>query len=265
MRFGIITDIHFTVGQDETALRENILGWQKNSTDFAVQLGDLIAGNPRKAKAELQQAKAVLDTYPGTVRHVIGNHCLAVPEEYLLMTLGMQKPYYSFTVGGYRFIVLHGMDISVLSRLETPEELEMLREFLARPGFQEYCGAVGNRQKAWLDNSLEMAGRKGEEVIILCHFPLLPETTDLKHGLLWNHSEITCAVLSSPAVKACFSGHYHHGAHAVMEGIHFIVLPSFTGREGKTGFSSGCVELEYSRMTIRNQNDKTFLELTLKR
>jgi manganese-dependent ADP-ribose/CDP-alcohol diphosphatase len=263
MRFGIITDIHFTPADDEYALRRSILGWQESGAVFVVQLGDLIAGNPAEAPAELKQATSVLESYNGTIRHVIGNHCLAVPEEELLRSLGMERAYYTFTEGKYRFIVLHGMDVSVLSRPETPENLAMLEWFRKNPKCHEYCGAVGKTQKNWLKGELEKAEQAAEKVIILCHFPLLPETTDLKHGLLWNHSEISGIILSSTAVKACLSGHYHHGAHTVANGIHFIVLPAFVNRGGETGFSSGTVELDNSKIVLRDQENRTLHELIL--
>jgi manganese-dependent ADP-ribose/CDP-alcohol diphosphatase len=264
MRFGIITDIHFTPAEDEHALRRSILGWQESVTGFAVQLGDLIAGNPAEAPAELKKATSVLESYKGTIRHVIGNHCLAVPENELIRSLGMDRAYYTFTEGKYRFIVLHGMEVSVLSRPETPEDLAMLEWFRKNPGSHDYCGAVGKAQKTWLKGELEKAELAAENVIILCHFPLLPETTDLNHGLLWNHNEISEIILSSTAVKACLSGHYHHGAHAVSNGIHFIVLPAFVNRGGETGFSSGTVELESSKMVLRDQENRTLHEFALK-
>jgi hypothetical protein len=50
--------------------------------------------------------------------HVIGNHCLKLPRDYLQARLEIEsnKTYYDFTipeVSGWRFIVLDGTDISV--------------------------------------------------------------------------------------------------------------------------------------------------------
>ncbi|NTU96854.1 MAG: metallophosphoesterase [Chlorobiaceae bacterium] len=263
MRFGIITDIHFTAGQDKETLCESVLGWQESGAAFAVQLGDLIAGDPLMALDELKQAKSVLDRCRCTIRHVIGNHCLAVPEDELVRYLGMERAYYAFTEDDYRFIVLHGMDISVFSRPRTAEDLELLEWARSSPGLHDYCGAIGKVQKAWLKDSLEKAEKDEEKVIILSHFPLLPETTDLKHGLLWNHRDISELILSSTAVKACFSGHFHHGAHTVANGIHFIVLPAFVDQGSECRFTSGTVELAGTTMVVRDQQNKKLLEVSL--
>ncbi|NTW55431.1 MAG: metallophosphoesterase [Chlorobiaceae bacterium] len=264
MRFGIVTDIHFTTAEDTAALRSTILGWHENGIRFAFQLGDIIAGEPGTAMAELDQVIPELNRYGGTIRHVIGNHCLAIPENTLLGALGMERPYYSFMEGGYRFIVLHGMDVSVLSIPKSAEDGQMLERFRANPELHDYCGAIGAMQKTWLKGMLEQAEQAAEHVIIICHFPLLPETTDLKHGLLWNHGDISSIIVSSPSVRACFSGHYHHGAHTERNGIHFIVLPAFVRQGADTGFISGTVEIEGSRLTIRNQNNVPFHALQLR-
>ncbi|NTV98681.1 MAG: metallophosphoesterase, partial [Chlorobiaceae bacterium] len=261
MRFGIITDIHFSAGQDKRRLQKEILGWRESGANFAVQLGDLIAGKPDKASKELQEVKSILETCHCTIRHVIGNHCLALPEARLFSSLGLERAYYSFKEGEFRFVVLHGMDVSVHSRPEEEEENELLERARTSPGLHDYCGAVGRAQKAWLKESLQKAEKAGEKVIILCHFPLLPETSDLKHGLLWNHREISEMILSSAAVKVCFSGHFHPGAHAVSNGIHFIALPAFVNPG--SGFTSGTVEINSAAMIVRNQENSHFLEVSI--
>ncbi|MEI7825728.1 MAG: metallophosphoesterase, partial [Chlorobiaceae bacterium] len=121
--------------------------------------------------------------------------------------------------------------------------------------------AVGTRQKAWLQREVEKAEHSGEKVIIICHFPMLPETTDQKHGLLWNHHEIAELVSSSPAVMACLSGHYHYGGYARHKGIHFVVLPAFVNRNEHPRFTWGTAELTGERMVIRNQLNEMLYEL----
>ncbi|NTW81947.1 MAG: metallophosphoesterase [Chlorobiaceae bacterium] len=265
MRFGIITDIHFAAGRDEKYLQECTSGWRNDGVNFAMQLGDLVRGeNVDEARTELKRATSILGTFRGTIRHVVGNHCLAVPEQELMQELGLDSPYYSFVVKDFRFIVLYGMDVSIHRKPETPEDAGMLGYYLDRPELHDYCGAIGKQQKAWLQEALEKAERSGEKVIIICHFPLLQETTDAKHGLLWNHREIYDILSSSAAVKACLGGHYHHGGYAVEKGIHFIVLPAFVNHSEHPSFCSGSVELERSKMVIRNQHHDILYELALR-
>jgi 3',5'-cyclic AMP phosphodiesterase CpdA len=272
VRFGIITDIHFSSESEAAAarvtaaeLRGCINCWQRNDVDFLLQLGDLIKGSDAHKDEEFRQARSILKPFSGTIRHVIGNHCLALPRQELMAALGLQRAFYSFTLQEFRFIVLDGMDVSVLRIPETPQDRQTLASFLARPELHDYCGAVGIQQKAWLQKELEVAEHSGEKAIIICHFPLLPETTDQKHGLLWNHREISELLASSTAVKACLSGHYHYGGYAQWSGIHFVVLPAFVNRNAHPRFTCGTVELQSERMVIRNQLDETLYDLPLRR
>jgi len=268
LKFGIITDIHFSTTTEPAAaettaadLRTWLENCKNNNVDFLFQLGDLIKGSDEHNREELRQASSILKEFSGTIHHVIGNHCLALPRKTLLNALGQQTPYYSFSEKGFRFIVLDGMDVSIHNEPEKSEDRQTLEYFLAQPDKHDYCGAVGTLQKAWLKEELDIAERVGEKVIVICHFPLIPETTDTKHGLLWNHQEIVKILASSSTVKACLSGHYHYGGYALKDAIHFVVLPAFVNRIEHQSLTCGLVELEKNRMVIRNQNDAIVYDL----
>jgi len=272
VRFGIITDIHFSADSEPAAamataaeLRACMACWKRNHVDFLLQLGDLIKGSEPHKHEEFRQISSILKPFPGAIRHVIGNHCLALPRQELMEAFGLQTSFYTFSAKEFRFIVLDGMDLSVLRKPETEEERQILACFHAYPDMHDYCGAVGTRQKAWLQRELEKADHAGEKVIIICHFPLLPETTDQKHGLLWNHHEIAGLVSSSPAVMACISGHYHYGGYALHNSIHFVVLPAFVNRSEHPRFTCGTVELQRERMVVRNQLDEKLYDLPFSR
>ena len=269
IRFGIITDIHFSTENEPAAAAKTAADlsaclecWQRNKVDFLMQLGDQIMGSDRHKEEEFRQVSSILNTFPGTIYHVLGNHCLALTRQELMTAFGLQTPFYAFTIRGFRFIVLDGMDVSALRIPETSEDCQTLAFFRARPELHDYCGAVGVQQQSWLKRELEEAKSAGERVIVVCHFPLLPETTDPKHGLLWNHREIAELLASSPAVKACLSGHYHYGGYALHKGIHFVVLPAFVNRHEHPDFTCGTVELLEERMVIRNQHHEMLYDLT---
>ena len=271
LRFGIITDIHFSTESETAAakasaaeLRACIEYWQGHDVDFLLQLGDLINGSDTYKHEELRQVSSIFKAFRGIIRHVIGNHCLALPRRELQEALALQSAYYSFTSQGFRFIVLDGMDVSVLRTPETEEDCQLLAHFQAHPELHDYCGAIGSRQKAWLQKKLEEAEHFCEKVIIICHFPLLAETTDQRHGLLWNHREIATVLASSLAVKACLSGHYHYGGYAQLNDLHFVVLPAFVNRSKHPHFTCGMVELTGGRMVVRNQLDETVYDLPLR-
>ena len=266
--FGIITDIHFSTTSEPAAAAKTVAdlhGWleycKQSNVDFLLQLGDLIKGSQEHYHEELIQANSILREFPGTIHNVIGNHCLAMSREELLATLGLKNPYYTFTEKVFRFIVLDGMDVSIHNIPETPEDRLTLKYFLNHPESHDYCGAVGIRQKAWLKKELQNAEYAGEKVILICHFPLLPETTDPKHGLLWNHQEIVELIASFKCIKACLTGHYHYGGYALKNDIHYVVLPAFVNRTEHPHFTCGKVDLQSNRMVIRNQKDEVVYDL----
>ncbi|NTV24955.1 MAG: metallophosphoesterase [Chlorobiaceae bacterium] len=230
-RFGIITDIHYTpeeqAGRTSAGLDRCFTCWEEADTALVIQLGDLINREGAEAENDLLSIRALLARHPGEMVHIPGNHCLAVPQARLFDIMGIPAPYYSISRGGIRFIVIHGMDVSVLSEPENEADRHLLHYYHVVMQAPFYCGAIGSRQLEWLVSELDTALRNEEPVIVLSHLPLLEETSDQKHGLLWNHEEISALICRYPNILACLSGHYHPGAYAIREGIHFIVLPAF--------------------------------------
>jgi len=267
LRFGVITDIHFSL-EKSVAAKEELCrcldAWHRRDVDLLLQLGDLVNGEHAEGEDELREISAVFKEFRGEIRHVLGNHCLAVPRPKLLATLALQAPFYAFSIAGFRFVALDGMDVSVLRQPETAVDAELLDHFRAHPELHDYCGAVGSQQKAWLKRELEAAERAGKRVVVLSHLPLLPETTNERYGLLWNHQEIMALLAASPAVTLCLSGHYHHGGYARHHGIHCVVLPAFVNRHEHPDFSGGTVELFPNKMVLRNQHGAVFLDLPLR-
>ena len=235
LRFGIVTDIHYEPGTGAGAatasgLARCIARWQARGTAFVVQLGDLISREGEEAVQDLVEVRDMLAGYPGPMVHVPGNHCLAVPRERLFSLLEIPAACRSFAVGGIRFVILDGMDVSVLSEPETGADRNLLHYYREVRQAPFYCGAVGSRQLEWLTREFEAALHVQEPVIVISHLPLLEETSDAKHGLLWNHEEVAALICRYPNVTACLSGHFHPGGYAFRSGIHFIVLPAFAGR-----------------------------------
>jgi 3',5'-cyclic AMP phosphodiesterase CpdA len=234
LRFGIITDIHYnpdseTGNSTEAGLKRCIERWTQEGAEFVIQLGDLISREGPDAEADLIAVRDMLARFPGKVYHVAGNHCLAVPPERYKEFMGLDSLCNTFARHGTRFIVLDGMDVSAVNPPQTEADrnlLEYYRDVVKAPF---YCGAIGARQLEWIVRELDLSLKNEESVIILSHLPLLEETTDEKHGLLWNHEEITAILLRYPNIHAVLSGHFHSTGHSVRNGIHFIVLPAFTG------------------------------------
>lgn len=255
LRFGIVTDIHYEPGTGagnctEDGLDGCIESWRQDGAEFIVQLGDLINREGPEAEDDLVAVRDMLARFPGPVRHVAGNHCLAVPPKRFRHLMGLESLYYTFTSHGLRFIVLDGMDVSVVSEPGNEADRNLLRYYRDERQEPFYCGAIGSRQLEWLVDELETALQTLEPVIVLSHLPLLEETTDKRHGLLWNHEEVTELLCRYPNVRACLSGHYHPGGYAFRSGIHFVVLPGFVACSERPGFMAGTVEIAAGRMRI---------------
>ncbi|ABL66527.1 metallophosphoesterase [Chlorobium phaeobacteroides] len=268
--FALITDIHYAATGDPDRdsgcsddLQKSVAWWNRQSAAFLLQFGDLIKGSSQHARKELQESLGHLGGFHGKTRHIIGNHCLAIPENDLTTALGLHAPYYTFSIAPFRFIILHGMDISTLTKPRTKQDKEHLSRYLSKPELHDYCGAIGETQTGWLRSELNKAEQTGERVIIASHFPLHAETTDPRYGLLWNHHEIREILTASPAVKVCISGHYHYGGYAREKNLHLIVLPAFVNRHLHPGQASTMAELSLNRLLIRTENENHLYDLPL--
>lgn len=260
LKFGIVTDIHYnpeteTGNATQAGLERCIEKWTREGAEFVIQLGDLISREGPEAEADLIAVRNMLARFPGKVYHVAGNHCLAVPPKRYREIMGLDSLYYTFATHGIRFITLDGMDVSAINEPQTEADRHLLTYYRDTVKAPFYCGAIGSQQLEWLVNELDLALRNEEPVIILSHLPLLKETTDEKHGLLWNHEEVVAILLRYSNVRACLSGHYHSAANAVQEGIHFIVLPTFSGNGNSSSGTCRLIEVTASGIQIKSTED----------
>ncbi|TNJ38983.1 metallophosphoesterase, partial [Chlorobaculum thiosulfatiphilum] len=234
LRFGIVTDIHYnpeteTGEQTKAGLERCIEKWTREGAEFVIQLGDLISRQGPETEKDLIAVRDMLARFPGKVYHVAGNHCLAVPPKRYREIMGLDSLYYTFASHGTRFIVLDGMEVSAINEPQTEADRHLLEYYRDVVNAPFYCGAIGSQQLEWLVSELDLALKNEEQVIILSHLPLLKETTDEKHGLLWNHEEVVAILLRYPNVRAVLSGHYHSAAQVVRGGIEFVGVAAFGG------------------------------------
>lgn len=100
----------------------------------------------------------------------------------------------------------------------SPEGLEgVARRFVA------FNGGVDEPQIEWLHQTLEMARKNEEKVIVFSHQPIHPGST-WPTCLVWNYDEILDILRSyKDVIIASFSGHAHKGGYIRDEesGIHF--------------------------------------------
>ena len=269
LRFGIVTDIHYnpeteTGNQTEAGLTRCIERWTQEGAEFVIQLGDLISREGPEAEADLIAVRDMLARFPGKVYHVAGNHCLAVPPQRYKAIMGLDSLYYTFTEHGTRFIVLDGMEVSAVNEPETEADRHLLAYYRDTVKAPFYCGAIGAKQLEWLVKELDLALKNEEPVIILSHLPLLEETTDEKHGLLWNHEEVVAILSRYPNVRTVLSGHYHSATRVVRGGVQFVVVAAFGGGSEERGKSCLNAKRSDSRLIINSTSDMALIEIDLK-
>ena len=248
--FGVVTDIQYA---DQAAagkrdyrastakLADCAAALAREHTAFVVQLGDLVDGGA----ASLDRILPVWERVRGPRYHVLGNHDFVLPRAALLERLGLQSPYYEFSVRDWRFVVLDGMHVSA-SR-GGAALLEELRRAGA-PNAQEWNGAVGPEQRRWLEGVLADAARRRQRAVVFCHFPVLAAACRPEH-LLWDHDQVLSILETQPAVAAWMNGHDHRGGYAARQGIHHVTFPGLVEIDA----ASACrvVDVYTNRLVVR--------------
>jgi len=233
-RFGIVADPQYAPFPPKPGgtryyanslwkLTEAIESFNKQDLEFVVTLGDII-------DRHWDSFGDILPIYD-RLRHdhffVLGNHDYEVGQDYLrsvVRTVGMPKPYYDFTGGGYRFIVLDGNDVSLFAPPAGDPRLEIAAARLAKlreagaPNAHNWNGSLSDVQFSWLGEALDRARSAGEKVIVLSHYPVYPH--DMHN--LWDSERIVELLTSHEHVVAFFNGHKHAGNYGEISGKHFV-------------------------------------------
>jgi 3',5'-cyclic AMP phosphodiesterase CpdA len=158
--FGVVTDIQY--GDKRTRaerhyrkslemLPECVATFNAQPLDFVIELGDLMDGyqdDKDRSLRDMESVRSLLAGLKAPLYYVIGNHCVKGGREAVLARLHLARSYYDFTrpaMPGWRFVVLDG----------------------TIAGY----GGLGAGQTEWFKGVLADAGRAGQRVICLCHFP----------------------------------------------------------------------------------------------
>lgn len=210
---------------------------------FTIHLGDFID----RDATSYAVMKPIYNRVEPPRYHVLGNHEFSVaPEKLKEVTrlLGIRDRYYSFGSHGWRFVVLDGNDLSLTAY---PKGSRRYEESLAvyealkqqgAPNARTWNGAVGKGQLGWLDEQLREADRKGEKVVVFCHFPVYPENV---HNL-WNDTEVLQRLQAHRCVVAYMNGHNHAGNYGQKDGVHYLTLPGMVETPDTTAYATVHVE-----------------------
>lgn len=258
--FGLIADIQYAdkdpsgsrhYRESLTRLGECVADLNTQDLAFAIQVGDIIDSGPDS----FDRVLPVFNRLRMPRHHALGNHDFPLPRPDVLAKLQMQRPYYSFSHGRWRLVVLETADICVdggwPESSENYQQAEHWIERLEREGKQHaqpWNGGIGDQQKQWLQDTLAQAAAEGQRVIVFGHIPLLAAAS-AEWALLYNHDEIVEILETSGSVVACFSGHEHSGGYAEHHGIHYVTLQGMVEAPKENAYA--IVDLYDDKIEIR--------------
>lgn len=258
--FGVAADIQYA-DKDDTGPRKyrqslsKVADWKKaisgEKLEFVVHLGDLFD----EGLENLGPALKALRSLHSDVRHVLGNHDYSVPRATVLGQLGLKRAYYDFTVRGWRFVVIDGMDVAAKGGWPEGHQNEVegrrLLEELKKSGAlqaNDWNGAAGPAQMEWLRRTLADAAAKRQRAVVFGHFPVLPEACRPDH-VMWNYDEVLEALDGSKAAVAYFNGHDHRGGVGVRGGLHYVTFKGLVEHEPQE--SCRIVDVYADRLALR--------------
>jgi manganese-dependent ADP-ribose/CDP-alcohol diphosphatase len=251
--FGIVADIQYD-NENPNGKRNNtasirkltdcVADWNAKPLAFTIQLGDIIDGNvtPEATMLDLHNVMDVLVNLRHPLYHVVGNHCVNIQRTKLLKQLSLDRAYYAFVREGWRFIILDCMDVSMKGRAPGSEQYDRALAYRAdNPEAKESGGGISDAQKYWLAAQLQMAGRRGERVMIFSHRSIFnPDKAE--SVLIWNAADVRSLIDANDHVAVAFNGHHHEGGYGLRNGVHYVTLEGMV-QAPETGNGYGVVDV----------------------
>jgi manganese-dependent ADP-ribose/CDP-alcohol diphosphatase len=258
--FGIVSDAQYADYEPAGArfyrssvkkLREAMTSLREDSARFVINLGDLI-------DRDYSSYKPVMDIFDSSgikVYHVTGNHDYSVDnrmKKRIPVLTPSKEGYYSFSFQKFRFIVLNGNEISTYAS-NNKSSISKAGEFLATLKSEgavnalDWNGGIGSKQIVWLTQQLDEAVINKEKVLLVCHFPVVPEN---QHNLL-NYKEIIPILEKYHNIIAWFNGHNHAGNYGNFNMIHFVTFKGMVETESNNSFA--LVEVYRNKIWIKGE------------
>uniref|UniRef100_A0A383VZW1 Manganese-dependent ADP-ribose/CDP-alcohol diphosphatase n=1 Tax=Tetradesmus obliquus TaxID=3088 RepID=A0A383VZW1_TETOB len=236
-------------------------GWVPAGVEFGIHFGDIVDGfqardGQEKSEQALSDVLQAFSQLPHPTYHMLGNHCLYnLPRARLNKRLGITPlldpaaaaegaSYYAFSPHPtWLFVVLDAYDVSLLGWPDSHPRHLQAEALLAQHNpnkeknspeglvgvarrFVKFGGGVSEAQLAWLEQQLQAAKQRSQNVLVCSHLPLLPDTCP-PACLLWNYEHVLQLLRQSGVVVATMAGHTHQNGYLVDEaGIHHLVLPA---------------------------------------
>lgn len=231
-------------------LIEAVDTFNQRNVDLTFHLGDFI---DRDFKS-FNEVSPLFEQLTMPHYHVLGNHDFSVADSLkktVPTILGLEKlSYYTIHKNNWVFIVLDGTDISLYKTNDTTQikEAEKIRkhyENLGRIQSKPWNGAVSEQQLVWLESQLRLADKTDKNVILFCHFPILPKGD----ANLWNDTELITLIEQYSSVKAFINGHHHPGNYMVHKGVHYLTLQGMVRTKKQNSFA--IISLENNKIVVQ--------------
>jgi len=258
--FGVIADVQYADQESQgrrhyreaiDKLEECVADLNSRDLTFTIQVGDIID----RGEESFDRVLPVFNRLRMRKYHVLGNHDFPVARQEVLAKLSMERAYYSFSEGDWRFVVLDTMDISMYGGWaeegENYQQAQQWEEELKsepEPRACNKCGAIGQQQQQWLRDTLREACEHGEKVIVFGHIPIVASPGN-EWALLYNHEEVQEILESFECVMAYFNGHAHEGGYAYSNGIHYVNVEGMVEAPEENAYA--VVDLYDDRIEIR--------------
>jgi alkaline phosphatase len=200
-------------------MQEAIREFNRSNLDFIIELGDMKdTTTDSAAEPTLRFLDAIereFKRFDGPSYHVLGNHdmdCLT-KEEFLAHTTNegrtTGRSYYSFSVNGYRCIVLDAN----FNPDATP---------YCRGNFDWRHAFIPAEQLQWLDE--ELTAHPKQQTLIFVH-QLLDNFAKINDDLcVDNATEVRAIIERHPQVRAVLQGHNHPGHYHYCQGVHYLTF-----------------------------------------
>lgn len=228
---------HYRASPDKLSACVNAMN--SMDLDFVINLGDFID----RDFASFDRLMPIWQALKHPRYQVLGNHDYEVAEDKKALVserLGMSSTRYDFALPGWRFIALDGNEMSLHPYPKgSPKHraaTAMLAELRAQKArqAQPWNGALGDAQRMWLEERLQVAKAAGERVIIFCHYPAFPADA---HNL-WDAAAVNALLAKAGNVAAYMNGHNHRGNYGSDSGIHYVNFKGMVERETDTAFAT---------------------------
>jgi hypothetical protein len=270
----------------------------RGACQAVLTLGDITNGNredPARNPSDLETPAAILDGLGGAgllTYHVLGNHCLDMPQAVVLDRLRFpardggqpaggeprgSRPrsshYAARLCPGWRLVALDTTELSGHSHAE-PAILAEAAAYVAahplseaEPQMSPWNGGIGRAQAAWLAAQLDAAAAAGDRVIVAAHHQAGPAPAVRPTHAAWNRDEIVGTLAAerggrpSPVVLY-LAGHDHEGGYAHAHGIHWLTLEALV--EAPTGSNAWAVlEVWGDRLEVKGRGVATSRRLDI--